>query len=116
MHAGSACLHCAFAGMQRPLEQKLPAGQLTLAQALACAIGSFALQVPSDWHTPSPQSAFEVQPVFPGATLQDSSKSGSQPGCCTSFLSTHAAARSTTANNESFPNPIPHPQKACAEV
>src|ERR1700694_958111 len=102
MHAGSACLHCAFAGMHRPLEQKLPAGQLTLAQALAWATGSFALHVPSDWHVPSPQSALVVQPVFPGATLQDWSNSGSHAAAA-SFLSTHGRAARTGASTGQLP-------------
>src|SRR5438067_13287405 len=94
MQAGSACWHCAFAGRHLPLEQKSPAGQETLAQALACETGSFALQVPSDWQMPSPQSASRVQPGLAGETEQESSFSGSQGG--TAFLSTQAAASSTT--------------------
>src|SRR5438046_3334696 len=119
MQAGSACWHCAFAGRQRPLEQKLPAGHETLAQALACVIGSFALQVPSDWQMPSPQSASRVQPGLAGETEQESSFSGSQGG--TAFLSTHALASSTTqtpaAKKKFLFLPIPPPSpNGCRRV
>ena len=57
MQAGSACLHCALAGMHWPLLQKFPGGQLRLAQAVGGVTGSAALHVPvSSWQTPSPQS------------------------------------------------------------
>src|SRR4051812_46792711 len=113
MQAGSACWHCAFIGRHLPLEQKFPAGHVTLAHAVAWLTGSFALQVPSAWQTPSPQSASRVQPALPGATEQESSFSGSQAG--SAFLSTHPAASSTApipaAKKKFFFFPIPaHPQ------
>jgi hypothetical protein len=114
MHAGSACLHCVLAGMQRPLEQKLPAGQETPAQALACETVSLALQVPSDWQTPSAQSALVTQPILPGATEQESSVCGSH--AADDFLSTQPAATSTTVRIETFPHPIPHLPKAARRL
>src|SRR5438067_11642287 len=117
MQAGSACWHCALAGRHLPLEQKFPAGHETVAQALACVIGSFALQVPSDWQMPSPQSASRVQPGLAEETEQESSFSGSQGG--TAFLSTHALASSTTqtpaAKKKFFFLPIPRPPPTAAE-
>src|SRR4051795_10110494 len=103
MQAGSACWHWALAGRHLPLEQKLPCGHVTLAQALAWVTGSLALQVPSAWQTPSPQSASRVQPGLAGATEQESSFSGSQGG--SAFLSTHPAASSiapTPATKKKF--------------
>jgi hypothetical protein len=77
-----------------------------LAQAVGAVTGWVARQVPSDWQTPSPQSASRVQrPVPPGPTLQ-SSLWGSHTG--SAFWSTHAASSKQTAKAASFPRPIPH--------
>src|SRR5258708_39888407 len=92
--------------MHRRLEQKLPAGQETPAQALACATGSLALQMPSDWQMPSPQSALVVQPILPAATEHESSVCGSHAP--DAFLSTPAAAANATVRIETFPHPILH--------
>src|SRR5258708_12722123 len=92
--------------MHRRLEQKLPAGQETPAQALACATGSLALQMPSDWQMPSPQSALVVQPILPAATEHESSVCGSHAP--DAFLSTQAAAPNATVRIATFPHPILH--------
>src|SRR3954471_12531673 len=94
MHAGSACLHCALAGMHWPLLQKFPAGQLTLAQAVGCVTGWVALQTPlSTWQVPSAQSASVSQrPGPPGATEQSSV--WGLHAACSDFLSTHASRHS----------------------
>src|SRR4051812_38506442 len=104
MHAGSACLHWALAGMHWPLLQKFPAGQLTLAQAFGGVIGWVARQVPvSSWQVPSPQSESRAQrPVPPGPVLQ-SSTWGSHVSSG-ELLSTHATRHA--ANSATVPRPI----------
>src|SRR6266478_5268395 len=114
MQAGSACLHCALAGMHWPLLQKFPGGQLRLAQAVGCVTGWAALHVPvSSWQTPSPQSESWVQrPEPPGPTLQ-SSTWGSQFSSG-DFLSTQASKH--TAKIANFPRPIPHLPRPAGKV
>src|SRR5438105_12435724 len=106
MQAGSACLHCGVAGMHWPLLQKLLGGHVTLAQAVGCAAVWRALQVPSDWQKPSPQSASLLHRPLPVPTLHDSSLRGSQG--CAELLSTQAAASTATARKTTLPLPIPH--------
>src|SRR5512141_245774 len=98
MQSGSACLHCALAGMHWPLEQKSPAGQVTLAQALGWETGSFALQVPSAWQTPSAQSASRVHPGLTVVIEHASSVSGSHGGAGAWLLSTQATPSRATVS------------------
>jgi len=100
--------------MHWPLLQKLPAGQLTFAQAVGCVTGCTARQVPSGWQMPSPQSESRThRPVPPGPTLQ-SSVCGSQ-ACDGEFLPTHPASKQTD-RIASFPHPIPHLRQAQGKV
>src|SRR5256885_12062354 len=70
MQAGSAGLHCAVAGRHWPFAQKVPAGQVRLAQAFACCWVGGTEHVPSDWHRPSAQSESFAHRFWP-ATLPE---------------------------------------------
>src|ERR1041384_2679959 len=96
MQAGSAWLHCAFAGKHLPLLQNSPALQVMPAQAVGRVWTAGALQVPSGWQVPSPQSASGEQRAGDVPMLQESSVCGSQ--CWAGLpLPDAAATKSSTA-------------------
>src|SRR5438067_11922036 len=109
MQAGSAGLHCAVAGRHWPFAQKVPAGQLTLAQAFACCWVGGTEHVPSDWQRPSPQSESLLHRFWP-ATLPE-------PG----LPLPQAAAITTARSSPRSPRPPiahlrPHVRVAAKEV